>query len=136
VTQLRLTVYQNPGAAELFINLRQKVDGYKIWHAYIDTGAPVTLLPARWMPVLDYRLSGHGSFVVEQAGIAEQTFEAVEATIEIFLEDRTGVRTTPFEAPVWFAATDEALIGFDGILDQAILHLDMPHLNGTLDLDL
>ena len=85
------------------------------------------------MSVLEYRLSARGSFTIEQAGIAEQSFEAVEAYVTIFLEDEAGGRTEELEIRVWFAGTRDALIGFDGILDRAILHLDMPELTGYLE---
>jgi hypothetical protein len=51
------------------------------------------------------------------------------------LEDETGARTPDFEARVWFAETNTALIGFADILDRAILHVDMPRRHGWLEID-
>jgi hypothetical protein len=100
----------------------------------VDTGAQVSLLPSLLMNVLEYREGERGSFVVEQAGIAEQSFQAIEAYLTVFLEDETGSRTDDFEVRVWFAGTHDVLIGFDGLLDRAVLYLDMPGLAGYLEL--
>jgi len=102
--------------------------------ATVDTGAEVYLLPSLLMTVLDYRISERGSFSIEQAGIAQQSFEAIEAYITLFIEDSTGHRTRDFEVRVWFAGTRELLLGFEGILDRGILHVDMLHLTGYLEL--
>ena len=58
----------------------------------------------------------------------------MEAYITVFLEDMSGNRTDNFEVRVWFAATREALLGFDGVMEHGVLHLNMPDLTGYLDL--
>jgi hypothetical protein len=128
-------MYRNPGAAEVFVNYRQQDGSFDRITAVVDTGAEVSLFPITLLPLLDHRFTGRGRFTVEQAGMARQSFEAVEALVTVFLEDQFGARTIPFQAPIWFAATEEALVGFAGILDRAVLHLDMPRLNGYLELD-
>ncbi|HEX3054346.1 MAG TPA: hypothetical protein VHP83_27060 [Aggregatilineaceae bacterium] len=133
MTQIQLRVYRDPGQAEVFLNTKRKDGGYDKRAAIVDTGAQISLLPSLLMEMLDYRLSERGSFMVEQAGIAEQSFEAVEAYITVFLEDDTGNRTDDFEILVWFAGTREVLLGFYGVLDRAILHLDTPNLTGYLN---
>jgi hypothetical protein len=35
----------------------------------------------------------------------------------------------------WFTDTDARLIGFQDVLDQAILHIDMLQRDGWLDID-
>ena len=136
MTQLRLRLYTNPGSVEIFIKLVQKSDEDLRLTAVVDTGAETTLLPNYLKELLEYKTTERGSFVIEQAGIAEQAFEATEAIVTLALEDEFGAQTATFEAPVWFGGTDYVLLGFNGILDRAVLHLDMPNLNGTLDLDL
>ncbi len=123
--RLQLRVYVEPGGVEIFLNIKQKDGDYQRVAATVDTGAAVTLLPARLLHTTDYRVVGRGEIIVEQAGIARQAFAATEAIVEVFLEDENGMRTRYFETRVWFAETEVALVGFAGILDRAILHIDM-----------
>ena len=81
------------------------------------------------------RLVGSRPLTIHQAGIANQSFEAVEANIVLYLEDLSGQRSPEFEARFWFANTDVRLIGFADILDRAILHVDMPAQSGWLRLN-
>lgn len=134
MARIQLRVYRDPGQAEVFLNIKRKDNRYEKRAAIVDTGAQVSLLPSLLMDVLAYRLSERGSFTVEQAGIATQAFEAIEAYITVFLEDMSGNRTDDFEVRVWFAATREVLLGFDGILDHAVLHVDMLNLTGYIEL--
>lgn len=134
MARIQLRVYRDPGQAEVFLNIKRKDNGYEKRAAIVDTGAQVSLLPSLLMNVLVYRLSERGSFTIEQAGIATQSFEAIEAYVTVFLEDMSGTRTDDFEVRVWFAATREVLLGFDGILDHAVLHVDMLDLAGYIEL--
>ena len=134
MTQLRLRVYKNPGLLEIFLKVLQKDGTDKRLTAAVDTGAETTLLPEYLMNVLAYEPVGREAFRIEQAGIAQQSFEATEAIVTLAQEDEFGAETAKFEAPVWFGGTDYVLLGFNGILDRAVLHLDMPNLSGTLDL--
>lgn len=124
MARVYLRLYVHPGMAEVFINFRLKDGGHRLVTATIDTGAEVSLLPFDLMPTLDIRLAERSEVVIEQAGIAGQAFKATEAFVSVFLEDQTGTRTREFEIRVWFANTSEVLLGFEGVLDQAILHLD------------
>jgi hypothetical protein len=104
----------------------KRPDGsYKRSVAIVDTGAQVSLLPDDIMSDLDYRVIGTGIIEVEQAGIAKQTFKAVEAAIKLKFEDQFGNETADLEIPIWFADAKYPLIGFEGVLDRAVLHLDM-----------
>ena len=132
--RIQLRVYRDPGQVEVFLNIKRQDGGYEKRAAVVDTGAQVSLLPSLLMNILAYRLSDRGSFTIEQAGIATQAFEAIEAYITVFLEDIVGQRTADIEVRVWFAGTREVLLGFDGILDQALLHVDMVNLTGYLEL--
>ncbi len=134
MTRVPLRVYQNPGGAELFVRLTTHKGDYEWIAATIDTGAEVTLLPLHLMAIVPYQITARGQILVEQAGIAQQSFEVTEARVTLALEGLDGTQTGEFQAVVWFTDTQEALLGFDGILDRAILHLDMPALTGYIDL--
>lgn len=131
--RIQLRVYIDPGRAEVFLNLRHKEGKYHFYTAVVDSGAETSLLPINLMSILDYRLSERGHFMIEQAGIAKQSVEVVEAYVNVFLEDITGAKTEEFEARVWFTDSSYYLAGFGGILERAVLHLDMPTLTGYLE---
>lgn len=133
MTRLQLRVYRDPGQAEAFLKIKQKDSGYYTCTVIVDTGAEVSLLPDDLMEELYYRLSERGSFEVTQAGIAKQVFVATEAYVTVYLEDMNGTRTAEFEILVWFTETINFLIGFGGILERAILHLDTSNLAGYLE---
>jgi hypothetical protein len=136
MSRIQLQIYMNPGQAEVVVNVQRTDQTYERLMAIVDTGAEISLLPKLLMDKLTYRLGTRGSFVIEQAGIAKQAFEAVEAYITIFLEDRVGNSTKPFEISVWFADTRTALIGFAGLLDRAVLHIDMlRERSGWIEID-
>jgi hypothetical protein len=133
---LQLRVYVDPGSAEIFVHLKRKDGGYHTIAAIIDTGAEVSLFPRNLLNAVGFRLIEHGIITVEQAGIAQQAFNATEATVTLFLEDEKGVVTEDFEVQVWFADTEEVLVGFKNILDRAILHIDMHDTrSGWLEID-
>lgn len=102
--------------------------------AIVDTGAAVSLLPISLLDVIQYDDANSTKVVIDQAGVAGQHFEAVETTITIYLEDMLGVRSEEFEIRAWFADSDNPLIGFGGMLERAVFHLDMPNLSGYLEL--
>jgi predicted aspartyl protease len=131
--QIQLVVYRDPGQVEVFLNIKRKDGGYFKRAALVDTGAQVTLLPKLFMDILDYRLGGNKTLIIEQAGVAKQSFEAIEAFVTLSLEDMNGNHTEDIETRVWFAETRYILLGFDGVLDRAVLHLDVPNLTGYLE---
>jgi hypothetical protein len=135
MARLQLRTYRDPGQVEVFLNIKRKDGGYDKRAAIVDTGAQVSLLPEFLMGGLDLRLGERGSFTIEQAGIAKQTFQAREAYITVYLEDASGNRTNDFEMRAWFADASDPLIGFDGILERAVLHVDMVNLTGYLEID-
>lgn len=134
--RIHLRIYVDPGEAEITFNIQLHDQSYERVTGTVDTGAEVSLLPnyllTRIGTIVD---DEHETFIVDQAGIANQAFSAVRATVTLFLEDQYGNRTRAFEVPVWFADTEIALIGFKGILDRAVLHLDMPKREGWLEID-
>lgn len=132
--RLHLRLYIDPGAAEIFCNILRKDGVYERLSTYIDTGAAVSLLPNSLLEIIEYRQVREEKIVIAQAGIAQQSFEAIEAIVTLTLEDQFGIATKPFEALFWFADTDQALIGFEGILDRAVLFIDMPNRNGWLEI--
>jgi hypothetical protein len=126
VARIQLLLTVQPGSAEVIVNLRESdLDNHVRIFAYVDTGAEISLLPLQLLERLDYRPIGHGRVVIEQAGIARQSFEAVEALVWVFLEDTIGTRTSEMEVRCWFANTEKNVIGFDGLLDRATLFVDM-----------
>src|SRR5262249_17769580 len=92
--------------------------------AAVDTGAPRSLLPIVLLSQFEHRVIAE-NVVIEQAGIAKQFFLATEAIVWLFLEDAVGGRTKELEVRAWFADTEVALLGFNGILDIATLNIDM-----------
>jgi hypothetical protein len=134
--RIHLRVYVDPGEAEVVCNILVQDGEYERLTAIIDTGAEVSVFPERLLNTASYRLSERGQFTIEQAGIARQTFEAVEAYVTITLEDQYGNVTQLFTIPVWFANTKTPLIGFAGILDKSVLFIDMLRRIGWLELDI
>jgi hypothetical protein len=135
VTMSRLALYVKPKPITpiVILNLRRRDGGFERLNAIVDTGAEVTFLPAKQMIHLAYRVSENSEVKVEQAGIANQRFNVLEAYVEAYLEDEQGNVTQPFETKIWFGTTTETLLGVEQMLDRAILHLDMPALTGYLE---
>jgi len=134
MTQIALRLYIGPGAAEILISVGRLDGGFERLTAIIDTGAAVTLLPAYLMADVEHRLEEKSAVVIEQAGIAQQAFKATAAIIRLFLEDELGAQSEELEVPVWFADTQAILIGFEGVLDRAILHIDMLNRSGWIEI--
>jgi len=135
MTRIQLRIYTDPPQVEVFLNLKQpNGEEYRV-AAVVDTGAQITLLPARLMNFVEYRIVEQGSVTVEQAGIARQSFSATEAMVRLFLEDTTGARTSEIETHVWFANTGAILLGFQDVLDQAALFVDMRANIGWIERD-
>ena len=135
MTRIQLRIYTSPPQVEVFLNLKQPDgDDYRV-AAVVDTGAQITLLPSRLMNFVEYRIVDQGSVTVEQAGIARQSFSATEAIVRLFLEDTNGSRTSEIEARVWFGNTGAILLGFQDVLDQAALFVDMRSHLGWIERD-
>lgn len=123
--KIQLQVFDDPGALEVFIRYQTTSGNFEWRSCMVDTGAPISLFPLDMLHIVDHLLTDKSRIQIEQAGIARHSFEAVEAYITIALEDTTGARSNPFEIRAWFADTSKALIGFDGVLDRAILHANL-----------
>lgn len=133
MTRLQLRLYTDPGEAQIFCNLLRQDGNEEKISATIDTGAAVSLFPQELLDDIVYRTADQPNIMIGQAGIAQQSFTAIEAYITISLEDELGHITPPFEIVAWFAKTSKKLIGFAGILDRSVLHIDMPQQTGWLD---
>lgn len=134
--RVNLILYTDPGSAEVFLNLRLKNSEYTRLTAVIDTGAEVSLFPRSLLDDVEHRLTERPNILVEQAGIAHQAFEAVEAFIHVFLEDASGGKTKDLEIRAWFTRSNVALVGFADLLDRATLHMEMRQdRNGWIELD-
>ena len=132
--RLQLRLYTDPGEAQIFCNLLRQDGNEEKLTATIDTGAAISLFPRELLDDVVHRPSENPNVVIGQAGIAGQSFKAVEAYVTISLEDETGNITPPFEIIAWFANTRKRLIGFKDILDKGTLHLDMPQREGWLEI--
>jgi hypothetical protein len=134
MARLQLLVYREPGQAEVYLNLKMKDGNFDRLVTIVDTGAQNSLLPARWLETVDTSAGELRRIVIEQAGIARQSFTATQATVTVYLEDTAGNQSEEFTTAMWFAGTDVSLVGFGGILERATLHLDMPNLSGYLEI--
>ncbi|MBZ0282655.1 MAG: hypothetical protein K8L97_18080 [Anaerolineae bacterium] len=135
MTQIQLRIYYDPSECQVFCNIARKDGTLEKLTATIDTGAAVSLFPRELLDLIAYRPTDDASIIIDQAGIAKQSFQAVEAVITISLEDAAGNLTQPFEITAWFTDTETRLIGFKDVLDQSILHIDMPQRSGWLEID-
>lgn len=114
MSRIQLRIYRNPGEAEIFINLKRKDGGFNKEIAKVDTGAEVSLLPLEMMTIIEHQLIQQQPIRIEQAGIAQQNFQAFEGKVTLFLEDSIGNTTKELEVMVWFAQTQVILLGFEG----------------------
>ncbi len=124
MSRIDLLLYVDPGEVEVIVNLKRKNAGYERLAATIDTGAAISLFPRYLLGEIDHQPLLQ-PVIIDQAGIAGQSFEAVEALVSLFLEDAKGNRTIELEIPCWFSDTQENLVGFAGLLDRATLFVDM-----------
>lgn len=136
MTRLQLRIYVNPGEAQIFCNFQRKDGTQETIAVTVDIGAAISLFPLELLEVIAYLPSGDENVVIDQAGIANQSFEAVEALVTISLEDEFGQLTKPFEIPAWFADSAIPLLGFAGVLDRSVLHIDMPQQTGWLEINM
>jgi hypothetical protein len=120
-----LNIYVDPGEVETLVRIRNNDGGFERFTAMIDTGAPISLFPFTLLNSVPHEITDRERFTIEQAGVAGQSFSALEATIEVVIEDGLGNESPPLKVRAWFAETSLSLIGFDGILDRATLYLDM-----------
>ena len=131
---IQLKLYIDPGEVEVVCNVLRTDGLYERLTAVVDTGAAVSLLPNDLLNRVQQHVSQQ-AIIIDQAGIAKQSFQAIEAYVTMFLEDQSGNRTNPFEILAWFAETDTPLIGFEDVLDRAVLHIDMLAQQGWLDIN-
>jgi hypothetical protein len=123
MSRISLILTVNPYQAEVFVRYK-KTDGiFETEVALVDTGAETSLFPKMWLNTAEHKLADT-TVVIEQAGIAKQSFDAFEAEIILKLEDSVGNVSAELRVSAWFAETDKVIIGFKDILDRAILHVD------------
>ena len=133
MSRIALRIQQNPPEVEIVCNLLRRDGGHEKLVAFIDTGAEFSFFPLYLMDVVD--VYHPRDVILQQGGIGALTIEAVQATVKMAFEDSSGNVTSIREVQVWFADTEVALIGFENILDQGVLHLDMPAMEGWLQID-
>ena len=86
----QLNIYRVPSEIEAYLQVKKKDGGFQSLAVTIDTGAAVSVLPIYLMETLAVRQVNPDPFTILQAGIANQTFEAVEGYVTVFLEDLEG----------------------------------------------
>jgi hypothetical protein len=123
MSQIALTVYYQPSMLEIFVRFITKAKPNKLFTGFIDTGATVSLFPIEILDELEHTIID-SNIEIEQAGIAGQHFNAVEAKIKLYFEDGQGNQSPEIEVRAWFAKTSKVIIGFQDILDRAVLHVD------------
>jgi hypothetical protein len=123
--RIYLRVYLQPSYVEGFLNISTPDGSHERLSVTIDTGAAISLFPYWLLGRVAYRLTETPQVSLQQAGLTKHSFEATEAYIRVFMEDWLGHRSREFEIRAWFAETSQHLLGFDGVLDQANLAINM-----------
>jgi hypothetical protein len=124
MSRIQLRAYIDPGSVEIFVNLKLKNGNFHRLTAVVDTGAQVSLFPSDLLEEVEHQITEQKSIVIDQAGIAHQSFEAKEVLITLFFEDSNGNRTKELKVRAWFADTEINLVGFADVLDRATLFID------------
>jgi hypothetical protein len=131
MTRVDLRVYVNPGHAEVYLRFDLANGSTQRVTATVNTGSRGTLLPENFLNRIEYH--DPRRVWIEPEGLTAEAFEAIEADVFVRAEDEVGNQTAPFEIVIWFAGTYDFIAGFNGLLNAAILHLDMPNLSGYLE---
>jgi hypothetical protein len=121
--RINLMLSIDPCQAEVFVRYKGTDGIFETEIGVVDTGAETSLFPKAWLDTAEHKLSDT-TVVIEQAGIAKQSFDAFEAEIILKLEDSNGNISPELRVTAWFAQTDKVIIGFKDILDRAILFVD------------
>lgn len=98
----------------------------------IDTGAENGLMPISMLHTLEHRVIGY--YEIEQAGLSHHYLEAIEAEIVVKIIDEHGNDSRELLIPMLFADTSVKLVGFDGFLNEVVLHVDAPRLSGYVEI--
>jgi len=97
----------------------------KAYDAIMDTGAPISLLPAFiWKKLDRVELADHEVFGI--AGKPECSIPVKVGRVICFLEDDAGHRTKEMEIHAYLAQTDEValILGFKDLLAKLLLYCD------------
>jgi hypothetical protein len=108
---------------EIYVRFKTQLGSSKLTVGFIDTGATVSLFPLNFLNELEHTII-NPSIEIEQAGIAGQVFNAVEAEVQLYCEDTQGNVSPELTVRAWFADTSKIIIGFQDILDRATLYAD------------
>jgi hypothetical protein len=123
VAKINLILSIQPCEVEVGVSFKEIDGGFELNYGMIDTGAELSLFPKKWLNTAQHKILKE-NVSLEQAGIARQGFNAIEAEITLLLEDGQGNQSKPLIVRAWFADTTRVIIGFEGILDRAKLFLD------------
>lgn len=123
MTRPGLILTTQPYEIQIFVRFKRTDGLFEPIIGIIDTGAEISLFPKTWLEVAEHKLFNH-EIVIEQAGIARQAFNAVEAEIALYCEDLQANQSQPMTVRAWFADTTKVIIGFNDILDHAKFYVD------------
>jgi hypothetical protein len=123
MARLNLVLINQPYEVQVFVRYKLTDGSFDTMVAVVDTGADTCLFPLRWLEVAEHTILDK-EVVLEQAGIAKQSFEAVEAEIILYCEDSQGNESAPMKVRAWFAETTKVILGFRDVLDRAKLYID------------
>jgi hypothetical protein len=133
--RIQLMVYTSPGEVDVYCGLQFNDGTYERLTAVVDTGAAISLFPSQLLENDERSQAESKRVTIDQAGIDKQSFEAIEGTVTVTLEDASGNVTQPLTIPAWFTDTDRVLLGFAGVLDRSVLHVDMPQQTGWIEIN-
>jgi hypothetical protein len=134
MARLNLVLINQPYEVQVFVRFKLRDGNFDTMVAVVDTGADICLFPRRWLETAEHTILDK-DIVLEQAGIAKQAFEAIEAEITLYCEDALGNESTPIKVRAWFADTTKVILGFRDVLDRAKLYIDYQETRtGWIDL--
>jgi hypothetical protein len=133
MVRINLRVTEAPTPPEVFCSILRWDGELELVGMYVDTGAQTSVLPKKLMQDLKYELLDGGDVLIEQAGIAKQTFNATEALITLRFEDIEGNISVQKQMRVWFAETTKHLLGYTDALEHCELFVDTPSYAGWIE---
>jgi hypothetical protein len=123
MSRINLLLSVMPYEVETYVRLKQADGEFLLIVGYVDTGADKSLFPISFLESVEHNIL-NSDIEIQQAGIAKQSFKAVEAKVTLYFEDLQGNVSHHIEARAWFAETDDVLIGIQDLLEHATLFVD------------
>jgi hypothetical protein len=123
MSRINLLLSIMPYEVETYVRLKETDGEFLLIAGYVDTGADKSLFPIKLLETIEHTIL-NSDIEIQQAGIAQQYFKAVEAKITLYFEDLQGNVSHKMEARAWFAETDDVLIGIQDVLEHATIFID------------